>query len=290
MGVTTSILLSLALLPVPATTHASPPGVVEPHAGAWAIVHAGQLWVCWREGPDCWRRIEFEHDTGSPLDIDLPDLALELDEWDALEPELLDDGSGPDLEFGPERWRLGFDGASNLWIELDDRRWRIEHGQPRARMADDASPVRLARPRSHACGPAGQLPTIAGGRIGWQAAPRCAVPAPGMTCVVPPAARPRKPIPIRLRAGIELGVARGWTAVDTDASTPTVASVRQRAGIELLFVIELGFDPTRMSADARARAALLGHDRVRHIPAREHGPLAAAEQRAITAVICGGRP
>lgn len=107
------------------------------------------------------------------------------------------------------------------------------------------------------------------------------------------AARPRKPVPIRLRAGIELGVARGWTAIDTDPSTPTVASVRQSAGLELLFVVELGFDPTRTNADVRARAALLRHDRVRHLPASEAGPLgslAMAEQRAMAAAICGGQP
>jgi hypothetical protein len=83
---------------------------------------------------------------------------------------------------------------------------------------------------------------------------------------------------------------RGWNAVDIDASTPTVASVRQSAGLELLFVVELGFDATRTNADARARAALLGQDRVRSIPARKPGVLGAAEQQAMLAAICGGRP
>lgn len=292
---TTSILLLLVLIPTPtAPPKASLPGVVEPHAGAWAIVHAGQLWVCWRVGPDCWRRVELEQpDAGSQTDVDIEELALELDAWDddALGPEFVDDGVGVDLDVGPERWRLGFDAAANLWIELDDRRWRAEHGQSRARMADDSTPVRLARPRSHDCGPDGSRPAIVGGRLGWQAAPRCAELPRGVTCVVPAAtARPRKPVPIRLRAGLELGAVRGWTAVDLDGSTPTVASVRQRADLELLFVIELGFDPTRTNADARARAALLGHDRVRQIPAGQPGPLGAAEQRAMVAAICGGQP
>lgn len=291
LGVTTSILLSLVLL-TPSKPHATLPGVVEPRVGAWAVVHAGQLWVCWREGPDCWRRVEFEDDAGSLADTELEDLAHQFDEEDsdALDPEFLDDGFGSELEFGPERWRLGFDGVANLWIELDDRRWRVAHGQARARMADDATPVRLARPRESDCGPAGRRPAISGGRLDWQTAPRCAEPPLRATCVAASAARPRKPVPIRLRAGIELGVVRGWTAVDTDASTPTVASVRQSAGLELLFVVELGFDPTRTNADARARAALLSHDRVRHIPVGEPGPLAAAEQRAMAAAICGGQP
>jgi hypothetical protein len=293
--VTTSILLSLVLLtPPPTTPHATLPGVVEPHAGAWAVVHAGQLWVCWRQGPDCWRRVELEDDVGLDADTELEDLALQFDEEndDALDPDFLQDGFSLELEIGPERWRLGFDGATNLWIELDDRRWRVAHGQTRARVADDATPVRLARPLDGDCGPDGQRPAIVGGRLGWQVAPRCAEPPPRATCVAssPSAARPRKPVPIRLRAGIELGVVLGWTAVDTDATTPTVASVRQSAGLELLFVVELGFDPTRTNADARARAALLSHDRVRHIPASSPGPLAAAEQQAMLAGICGGQP
>jgi hypothetical protein len=298
VGVTTSIPLLLALLwvsplPASASPQATLPGVVEPHGGAWAIVHAGQLWVCWRAAPDCWRRIELEQDTGAQTELELDELALELDAWDddTLGPDFVDDGISRELELGPERWRLGFDRSANLWIELDDRRWRAEHGQPRARMADDSTPVRLARPRSHDCGPDGQLPTIVGGRLGWQAAPRCAEPPRGLGCVVPAATvRPRRPVPIRLRAGIELGVVRGWNAVDIDASTPTVASVRQSAGLELLFVVELGFDATRTNADARARAALLGQDRVRSIPAPKPGVLGAAEQQAMLAAICGGRP
>jgi hypothetical protein len=83
---------------------------------------------------------------------------------------------------------------------------------------------------------------------------------------------------------------RGYSAVDTDIGTPTVASVRPSAGVQLLFVVELGFDPTRTNADARARAALLGHDRVRHVPAAASGPVAAAEQAALIAAVCGGQP
>jgi hypothetical protein len=320
--VTTSILLSLALLPSPSAPPPGPPqadlpGVVDPHTGAWAVVHAGQLWVCWEPGPDCWRRVELEQqDPGSLADLDasrwawgregvarpaaseVDDLALELDAWDddVLGPDFVEDAFGPEIELGPERWRLGFDRAANLHIELEDRRWRAEHGQPRARMADDVAPVRLARPRARECGPDGQLPAIVGGRLGWQTAPRCAEPPPGMICVAPAAARLRTPVPIRLRAGLELGAVRGWNAVDVDASTPTVASVRPSAGLELLFVIELGFDPTRTNADDRSRAALLAHDRLRHIPASEPGPLgplgpiAVAEQQAMAAAICGGQP
>jgi hypothetical protein len=291
-SVTISILLSLALLPPPsASPLGTVPGLVEPRSGAWAVVHAGQLWVCWRVAPDCWRRVELD-DVGDPR-VE----AYEFEEWE--EPE---EANGVDAldesfavratEVGPERWRLGFDAAQHLWIERDDQRWRVEHGQPRARMADDSTPVRLVRPRSSECGPDGQRPAISGGRLGWEAAPRCAEPPPpAATCVVPTATmRPRKSLPIRLRAGLELTAVRGWTAVDTDASTASVASVRQSAGMQLLFVLELGFDATRTNADARARAALLWHDRVRHVPAPMPGPLAVAEQAALIAVVCGGKP
>jgi hypothetical protein len=292
--VTLSILLSLALLPPPSSpSHGALPGVVEPRSGAWAVVHAGQLWVCWRASPDCWRRVELDEDSFPRLDVELDESIDDEPNADTLDAWEWDPTSSLGLpgEFGPERWRLGFDAAAHLWIERDDQRWRVEHGQPRARMADDVTPVRLARPRNHDCGPDGLRPAISGGRLGWEAAPRCAEPPVGSTCVVPPAStRPRKPVPIRLHAGLQLGVVRDWTAIDTYPSTPTVASVRPSAGFELLFVIQLGFDPTRTNADARARAALLRHDRVRHVPPPKPGPLAAAEQAALIAAVCGGQP
>jgi hypothetical protein len=288
--VTTSILLLLTLLTPPSAPPGALPGVVEPHSGAWAVVHAGQLWVCWRESPDCWRRVELDEDPGMRLDVALDesdsDEALELDQWDDTF------GVSSDaIDVGPERWRLGFDAAAHLWIERDDQRWRVVHGQARARMADDVTPVRLVRPLGHACGPNGQRPAMSGGRLGWEAAPRCAEPPVGATCVVPAVqARPRKPVPVRLRAGLELGLVRGWTAIDTDPNTPTVAKLRPSAGFELLFVVELGFDPTRTNADARARAALLQRDRVRPVPAATPGPVVGAEQAALIAAVCGGQP
>jgi hypothetical protein len=294
VSVTISILLSLALLPPPsAPPLGSLPGVVEPRSGAWAVVHAGQLWVCWRAAPDCWRRVELD-DAG-----DLRVEAYAFDEWEEPDDADADAVIAFDepfehraTELGPERWRLGFDAAAHLWIERDEQRWRVEHGQPRARLADDSTPVRLVSPRSSDCGPDGQRPAISGGRLGWEAAPRCAdPPPPGATCVVPATTlRPRKSVPVRLRAGLEIGVVRGWTAVDPDATTPTVASVRPSAGVQLLFVLELGFDATRTNADARARAALQRRDRVRPVPAPMPSPVAAAEQAALIAAVCGGAP
>ncbi len=287
---TTSILLALTWMftppfPAPAPAPASPGmlgGVVEPRTGAWAVVHAGQLWVCWREEADCFRRVAFDDDPGSRTDIEFED-----DVTQAEQDFLIDPPDG-ELELGPERWRLGFDGASHLWIEIDDRRYRVEVGHARARPVADSTPVPLARPRVFDCGPTGRRPAIVAGQLGFRAATRCAPPPSISTCVdtsVRP--RPRKPTPVRLRAGLELSMPRGWVATDLDLESPTVANLRPRAALELMFVVELGFDPTR-TADSRARAALLAHSRLRSVPAPPPGPLADAERRALLAAACGG--
>jgi hypothetical protein len=282
--VTTSILLALTLFtpfpPAPATPGPLG-GVVEPRTGAWAVVHAGQLWVCWREHRGCFRRVEFDDDPRARDEIE-----LELD--DVVEDDFLTDEVEGELDYGPERWRLGFDSASHLWIEIDDRRYRVEVGHARARPAADASVVALGRPRTFDCGPGGRRPAIVAGQLDWQAAPRCAPPPSISTCVdtsVRP--RPRKPSPVRLRAGFEVAVPRGWASADFDVASPTVARVQPRAALELSFVIELGFDPTR-AADSRARAALLAHSRLRAVSMPPPGPLADAERRALLAAACGG--
>lgn len=289
--VNTSILLALTWLSTPILPSPAPPGtagVVELRSGAWAVVHAGQLWVCWREGPDCFRRVEFDDDAGPRTDVELElELEPELDAADVRGEFLIDEFDAP-LEFGPERWRLGFDSASHLWVEIDDRRYRIEAGHARARPSADATVVALARPRAFDCGPTGQRPAVLGGRLVWQSAPTCAVPSAGSTCVdtsVRP--RPRKPAPVRLRAGFEIAVPRGWAAMDLDSESPTVAVVRPRAAFEISFVLELGFDPTRF-ADSRARAALLAHSRLRAVPTPRPGPLADAERRELLLAACGG--
>ena len=289
LDVTTSISILLALAsltgPFPAPTSAgSLAGAVDPHTGAWAVVHAGQLFVCWREQAECFRRVEFEDDPRVRTDID-----LELDTDTPEADDFLLDDRGGQLEFGAERWRLGFE-ASHLWIEIDDRRYRVEVGHARARPATDATVVRLGRPRTFDCGPTGRRPVLVAGQIGWQTAPRCAPPPSMATCVdtsVRP--RPRKPTPVRLQAGFEITASRGWSSTDLDVASPTVALIHPRAAVELLFVVQLGFDPTR-TADARARAALLAHSRLRSVPAAPPGPLAEAEQRALLAAACGGTP
>lgn len=284
---TPSILLALTLLPNPSSDlRPALPGTVEPATGAWAVVHAGQLWVCWSEHPDCWRRVEFEEPPHVRDDIEL---AYE-DPVDplGLDAGFVEDELVPELEFGPERWRLGFDASANLWIELEDQRWRVDFGQPRARLVGDATSVRLGRPRNLECGPSGRRPALVAGQLAWQPAPRCAPPPAMATCIdtsIRP--RPRKPSPVRLRAGIEVTVPHGWTSSDLDVASPTVARLRPSAALEVMFVVELGFDPTR-ALDTRARAVLLARSRLRTFPMPPPGPLAEAERQAMLVAACGG--
>jgi hypothetical protein len=69
--------------------------------------------------------------------------------------------------------------------------------------------------------------------------------------------------------------------------------VGSKAGFEVTIVVELGFDLGRARTQQRARAALARRDRVRRLPApiagsfaSELAPLAAAEARALRAVLC----
>ncbi|WP_146155463.1 hypothetical protein [Enhygromyxa salina] len=282
-----SILLSLVLLSVPAAPpRAAPPGVFEPSSGAWAVVHAGQLWVCWRAGPgprpesggnnDCWRRVELLVD--GPQSEDLLDEAAE---------EFIEDAAAQSLETSSERWRLGFWGPRSLWIERGDQRWRVDLGHQRATITDEPAPVRLSRPRASACGPRGQTPALVGGRLAWQAAPQCPRGPRAGSCVAPPPPRVRRALPLRVRAGIQLSAVRSWTMRDDRELGLSVAAVRPRAAVELSFVVELGFDLSRARTDERARALLARRERGRSLPAVVPGPLAARERRALTAAVCG---
>lgn len=273
-----------------------PPGVMDLDSGAWAVVHAGQLWVCWTQAPNCWRRIEFE----SPQNIlthQLGDAPSELGE------DFIDDvntapalGSGS-AQSSPEQWRLGFWGARALWIELGDQRWRVDFGQQRARVTDDPAPLRLGRPQVYECGPAGDKPAIVSGRLGWQPAPRCGLGPNQSTCLAPPPARLRRPRALDLRLALQLSSTQAWTTHDDHAADLQVASVRSSAGFEFALVVDLGFDLGGARVQQRALAALQRRDRVRRLPSTLVGhdgssagvlpSIAAAEARALQVVLCG---
>lgn len=289
-SVSASTLVSfLALLLAPPVVQAAPPGVVELDSGAWAVVHAGQLWVCWRQAADCWRRVEFESASPAPVhEHELEPIETELDA------DFLEDASAP-MSGDPGRWRLGFWGPHTLWVELDEQRWRVDLGQQRARVTDDPAPLRLVRPHTSSCGPAGRKPAIVSGRLGWQSADRC---GPGQhertpTCVGPGLARQRRPRALRLNVGLQLSSSQAWTSQDDQVAGQSVASVRERAGFEFSVVAGIGFDLGRAHAHQRAQAALLRRDRVRRLPALVSGslaPLADAEARSLRAVLCGESP
>jgi hypothetical protein len=276
-------ILSTFLLVSPASplSTSRPPSLVEPESGAWAIVHAGQLWVCWSPGPDCFERVVFDDGARTR--------AQSFEEDDEMGEALVEDldATRDEIMFGSEAWRIGFWGSQSLWIEHDEQRFRVARGQRQARLVDEPAPIRLLRISPAACGPDGQVPTVIGGRLSWQDAPRCVVETAPSVCVSAPGPRLRTPTPVRLRAGFEVAAARAWTSVDEPASR------RLAGGVELNFVVELSFDWQARAADRRARAALARRSRaqLRQLPAVVPGPLADAEIEALTSVVChGGRP
>src|SRR5690606_2225897 len=109
--------LSTVLLVTPASLSSfsappgagQPPSLVEPESGAWAVVHAGQLWVCWSPGPDCFERVVFDDDTAEPEDV------VEVDE--PADELLLDLDAPEQLEVGVDAWQIGFWGPRSLWVE-----------------------------------------------------------------------------------------------------------------------------------------------------------------------------
>jgi hypothetical protein len=277
-----AFILSTLLLVSPASplSTARPPSLVEPESGAWAVVHAGQLWICWVPGPDCFERVVFDDDTWARAH------SLEEDE---IAEELIEDLAAPrdELAFGNEAWRIGFWGPRSLWIEYDERRFRVARGQRQARLVDDPAPIRLLRASPAGCGPDAVVPAVIGGRLSWQDAPHC-VSAVGPTmCVTAAGPRMRTPTPVRMRAGIEVAGTRAWTSEDEP-------SARQLSGgLEIHFVIELAFDWQARAVDRRARTILARRSRaqLRQLPAVAPGPLAAAELEALSSVMCrGGQP
>ncbi|HVI03641.1 MAG TPA: hypothetical protein VM869_33340 [Enhygromyxa sp.] len=283
-----AILLSTILLVSPAsslsTASAQPPSLVEPESGAWAVVHAGELWVCWRPGPDCFERIVFDDDARTRDDAFVEDADAE---------ELVEDlGRAPEL--GVDDWRMGFWGAQSLWIERDEQRWRVLAGQRRAQIVEDPAPIRLVRIGPAACGPDAIVPAVIGGRLSWRDAPRCSESAgPTTMCVTRAGPRVRRPTSVRLRASVEIAGARAWKAGGEAGVVPPIDERRLSTGLEVSFVVELGFDWQRRAADRRAAAMIARRTqaRLRELPTVPAGPLADAEREALAALVCeGGQP
>jgi hypothetical protein len=278
-----AFILSTILLVSPASSlsAAQPPSLVEPQSGAWAVVYAGELWVCWSPGADCFERVVFDDDVSARDDVFADDL---------LEEELVGDlePSYESIDVGSESWRLGFWGPASLWVERDEQRWRVVRGQRRARVVEEPAPIRLLRLGPVGCGPHGIVPAVIGGKLSWRDAPRCAVELAMPVCVTRAGPRVRTPTPIRLRASIEATRASDWKA----GGELGIGDRRLASGLELHFVVELGFDWQRRVADRRAASLLARRSRarLRELPTVVPGPLAAAEHEALAAVVCEGGP
>lgn len=287
-------ILSIVLLvsPAPLPSSAPPSSLFEPESGAWAVVHGGQLWVCWAPAPDCFARVVFDDDERRLED--------RIEDDDPAADEALDEFNG-DIgarEFGSlqgaEPWQLGFADARSLWVELGEQRWRVVRGQRRARLVDDPAPIRLRRIGPASCGPAAVVPAMIGGGLGWREAPRCAVDRPAdsptQICMAPAGPRlgRRRPTAIRLRAGLELASIRTWAIAEDPDRNLIVATRRYVSAVQFSVVVELGFDWQRASADRRAQASLEGRRRAqrRELPKVAPGPLAAAEIEALADVMC----
>jgi hypothetical protein len=278
-----AFILSTILLVSPASSlsAAQPPSLVEPESGAWAVVHAGELWVCWSPGPDCFERVVFDDEQASRDDPF-------VEEEDASA-ELVDERSGDPVVVGADGWRLGFGGPRSLWIEHEEQRWRVVDGQRRAQLVEDPAPVRLLRIGPAACGPDAIVPAVIGGRLSFRDAPRCADEVAAASCVTRAGPRMRTPTPMRLRASIEVSSTRGWVA----GGELGIEDRRLASGLEVSFVVELGFDWQRRVADRQAASVVArrGRARLRELPTVTPGPLADAELGALAAVVCeGGQP
>lgn len=284
-----STILSTIVLVSPASLSAAqPPSLVEPESGAWAVVHAGELWVCWRPGPDCFERVVFDDD-------ERPHDAPIADEQEDPSEDLVDDDHKPEgVMVGADAWRLGFWGPRSLWIEHDDQRWRVDHGQRRARIVNEQAPVRLLRIGPASCGPDAMVPAVIGGQLAFKEAPRCTTQVTATTCVTRgPVPRLRSPTPMRLRAGIQVESARAWKAGGQDEVAPGIDRRRSTNALEISVVMELAFDWQRRITDQRAASLVARRSRaqLRQLPAVVPGPLARDELEALANVVCkGGQP
>ena len=247
----------------------SPPAVHDRAGEAWAVLLAEQLWVCWQPAPGCFVRVEFDARglAGAAIGDPLPPVssASGFDHDHDRDHE----GQAPAPKASAlERGRLGFSSGS-LWIEVDGFYWRVRTGQRRATAMQELAPLRLEHPGPMRCGPLGELPILDHGRLDWRAAPACGA-ALSIVCVGPPRAPVRRPTPLRLRAGLQASLVRSWTAEGPPGAPPLAR--RQRAGAQLLMVVELGFDLRESRSHARARASLRRGSPLRTLRVPARGP------------------
>jgi len=278
--VNTSILSTFLLLfalggRAPGTSRVVP-ALASESGDAWVTFHAGSTWVCWSAiDPECWQRIELD-----PLpSLDDPVFAADEPADGILSTPLAPDPTrGLDVRFGLE--------AGRLWIAIDDHLWVAEPGQRQARVLDTpAGAVTLARLGVPTCGPRGRVPAAIAGRLDFVDADRCPRASLPTGCL---GARPRvrRPTGVQLRMGVSLVHARAWALSPAQPDLGVPATLRSSAGIELLAVLELGFDGPAALRLARSRAELLARDRRRFVPAVPPSPLADAELDALRSVVC----
>lgn len=258
-----AVLLGLCTVSLPASAHAagevSPPSVAG--SRGWVAIHAGQLWVCWEPGPQCWRRVVVEEPGESSAGLDDDTLDEPLWETTSEAPRALDLG----------RVRVGFHGPRQVWIDDGATLWVLTPGQRRAQIATVDPPTRLRRPTRPRCGPQGWVPVAGASGLALQLGPVCAPATVRSNCVSPgPFVRPRAPKGIDLKVGIELAHVRGWT---TDGRPWEAAAIRERQGLEVLATVAIGFDPGGRATDVRRRAALLQRRRERVVAAALAGCL-----------------
>lgn len=251
-----SLLTSLAAPPAEAAAlpllHG---GDAAPHT--WLAALRGALWVCWHDAsdrgapdPTCWRRVELPSGVSDPAE---------------LRATILDPGSialrGPD-------------DAAFLLVRGDLAAQPIE---PDALPADPQ-----ARLAALPCSPGGHVPEVIGGAWSWRAA-ACAE-GQAICVAQSPLPRPRRPLGLGLRVGVELRAAERRSLAET---------ARAVAGLQLLAVIAWSFDPARWFSHDRGREQVLaaGRARLRTLPPlRSRGALAARERAALSAALCrGGR-
>lgn len=246
------------------------------HGPSWAVVHADALWVCWRSGPDCWRRIE-------------------LEPFESPEPNDEDEQGPSPTPPRVSELRLAFSRGGSLWIAHDEGpAWRLEPGHGRARLDAHTglAPAALERPQVRRCSSSGQVPVVHEGTLSWTQAPRCE-PRVTFAC----SAQSDEPLPsrrrmgaagLRLRAGIELTHGQSWSLPRVERGA--APRLRQAEALTVLGVVEFAFDPARARAQARNAAAL----RRRHetavpsLQAVPGDPLSQAHARALAAIACRG--
>jgi hypothetical protein len=240
---------------------------------AWAALWRGQLWICWRESPRCWRRIDAR---GRSLPADI---LLDPETADSGEPDSPARTPTSDLE------RLAFVAPDELvLIDADANAWRVRRYDDRLRSIDARTlPAALEwahRPRPMTCSPTGMLPLHDGRAWTWVPAPcthdgGCTRAAPVFPFTAPTG--------LSVSLGVQVSLTRSVGRV-TDFEQTTLA---RDADIQILGVVALAFDPWSAGTHRRRLRALQhAASELLPLPGVAPGPLAAAERRALRAAVC----